>query len=85
MDKRSSETFNEGSQREESNKEFNHGDDFDEKHKSKTEESLGSLSLKQIKSLIADIVMTQCSLSYRRAIKAVKLSSTWSWVLDTGV
>jgi len=59
LEKRPIEASNKCSSAEESDKESNHSQDSDEKHKSKKDSSLHLLSIEQIQSLVADAVKFQ--------------------------
>ena len=59
LEKKSSEDSNKGLGAEDSNKESNHIEESDDEHKARKDSSLGSMSVEQIQSLIANAVKTQ--------------------------
>jgi len=59
LEKKSSEASNRGSGADDSDKESNHSEESDEERKARKDRTLGSMSVKQIQSLIANVVKAQ--------------------------
>ena len=59
LEKKSSEASNKGSGAEDSDKESSHSEEYDDERKARKDRSLGSMSVEQIQSLIANAVKAQ--------------------------